>query len=198
MLTPRIERLTMSSNRQKSFTATLGTHDTLLHFLNLLHAPRALVTYSFGSGGFFTGKRQQRDDSHFLGLRPEVPVNAKPRLLLYFRYTGSDYRLYIRTSGPYFGQCLSISDTGLIGAYPAAGSTTFNLVDRRHNILTLDNIKQDYPEIYIQAKGSGLLHKHKLHDSKYIYIGDRGGAPMLFNLIIQERNAPHLNSLDED
>lgn len=188
----------MSSNQQKSFTATLGTHDTLLHFLNLLHAPRALVTYSFGSGGFFTGKRQQRDDSHFLGLRPEVPVNAKPRLLLYFRYTGSDYRLSIRTPGPYFGQCLSISDTGLIGAYPAAGSTTFNLVDRRHNILTLDNIKQDHPEIYIQAKGSGLLHKHKLHDSKYIYIGDRGGAPMLFNLIIQERNAPDLSTPNED
>lgn len=187
----------MSTNRQKSFTATIGTNDILLHFLDLLHARRALVSYSLGSGGFFTGRRQQRDDSHFLGLRPEVPVDAKPRLLLYFRYTGNDYRLYIRTPGPYFGKCLSISETGLVGAFPPAGSTTFNLVDSRHKILTLDNIKEKHTEIYIQVKDSGLLHNHKVHDSKYIYIGDKGGTPMLFNLVIEERNAPYLSDPDE-
>lgn len=179
----------MSTDQQKSFIATIGTESSLLHFLDLLHDKPAIVTSSFGSGGFFTGKPQSRDDSHFLGLRPEVPVDAKPRLLLYFRYTGSDYRLYIRTPGPYYGKCLSISDKGLLGAFPSTGSTTFNLIDSRHNILTLDTIKTENPKIYIQIRNSGLLHKHKVHDSRYIYIADKGKAPMLFNLMIQERNA---------
>ncbi len=187
----------MSTDRQKSFTATIGTGDTLLHFLDLLHGQRATVTSSFASGGFFTGRPQQRDDSHLLGLRPEVPVDAKPRLLLYFRYTGSDYRLYIRTPGPYYGKCLSISNNGLAGAFISTESTTFNLIDSRHNILTLDTIKKENPEIYIQVRNSGLLHKHKVHDSNYIYIADKGEAPMLFNLIIQERNAPYLSAPDE-
>lgn len=187
----------MSTDRQKSFIATLGTQSSPLHFLDVLHAQPALVTSSFASGGSFTGKRQSRDDSHFLGLRPEVPVGAKPRLLLYFRYTGSDYRLYIRTPGPYYGKCLSISDGGLLGAFPPTGSTTFNLIDSCHNILTLDTIKKENPEIYIQVSDSGLLHKHKVHDSRYIYIADKGEAPMLFNLMIQERNAPYLSAPDE-
>lgn len=187
----------MSTDRQKSFIATIGTESSLLHFLDLLHAKPAIVTSSFASGGFFTGKPQSRDDSHFLGLRPEVPVDAKPRLLLYFRYTGSDYRLYIRTPGPYYGKCLSISDEGLLGAFPTTGSTTFNLIDNRGRLLTLDTIKTETLSIYLRVRDSGLVHVHKVHDSKYIYIADKGAAPLSFNLRIQERNAPYLSHPDE-
>ncbi|MCX7077850.1 MAG: hypothetical protein NTV76_00545 [Pseudomonas sp.] len=187
----------MSTDRQKSFIASIGTESSLLHFLDLLYAQRALVTSSFASGGFFTGRRQSRNDSHFLGLRPEIPVNAKPRLILYFRYTGSDYRLYIRTPGPYYGKCLSISDEGLLGAFPSAGSTTFNLIDNRGSVLTLDTIKEDTLNVYLRPKNSGLVHVHNVHDSKYIYIADKGGAPLSFNLMIQERNASYISYPDE-
>lgn len=187
----------MSTDRQKSFIATIGTESSLLHFLDLLYGKPAIVTSSFGSGGFFTGRPQSRDDSHFLGLRPEVPVDAKPRLLLYFRYTGSDYRLYIRTPGPHYGKCLSISDEGLLGAFPPAGSTTFNLIGNRGNVLTLDTIKAETLSIYLQPKNSGLVHTHKVRDSKYIYIADKSGTRLSFNLMIQERNAPYLSYPDE-
>jgi hypothetical protein len=186
----------MSTDRQKSFIATIGTKSSPLHFLDLLHGQRTVVTSSFASGGFFSGKPQSRDDSHFLGLRPEVPVDAKPRLLLYFRYTGSDYKLYIQTPGPYYGKCLSINNYGLAGAFSPTGSTTFNLIDSCHNILTLDTIKEKNPEVYIHVRNSGLLHRHKVHDSRYIYIADKGEAPMLFNLLIQEKNAPYLSAPD--
>lgn len=187
----------MSTDRQKSFTASIGTESSLLHFLDLLHGQPAIVTSSFASGGFFTGRRQTRDDSHFLGLRPEVPVDAKPRLILYFRYTGGYYRCYIRTPGPHYGKCLSLSDKGLLGAFAPADSTTFNLLDSRGCVLTLDTIKTDTLSIYLRARDSGVVHVHKVHDSKYIYIADKGGTPMLFNLIIQERNAAYLSHPDE-
>lgn len=175
----------------------MGTESSPLNFLDSLHAQRAIVTSSFASGGFFSGKPQSRDDSHFLGLRPEVPVDVRPRLILYFRYTGSYYRLYIRTPGPYYGKCLSISNKGLLGAFPASGATVFNLVDNRGGVLTLDAIKNETLNIYLQPRDSGLVHAHRVRDSKYIYIADKGGAPLSFNLSIQERNAPYLSHPDE-
>ncbi|MFJ2692632.1 hypothetical protein [Pseudomonas sp. NPDC087336] len=187
----------MSTDRQKSFTATLGTHGTPLHFLDSLYGEKALVTDSLGSGGSFAGRPQQRDHSHFVGLRSGAEVEARSRLQLYFRYTGIDYQLYIRTLGPYFGKCLSISETGLLGAFPCKGSTTFNLVGKGRNILTLDDISEDNPEVYLQVRSSWLLHKYRIHNSKYTYIADKGETPLLFSLMIDKRNAPYLDSPNE-
>lgn len=187
----------MSTDRQKSFTATLGTQGMSLHFLNLLHGEKPLVTDTFSSGGFFSGRPQQRDHSHFLGLRSGAEVEARSRLQLYFRYTGKDYQLYIRTPGPYFGKCLSISETGLLGAFPSKNAVTFNLVGKGHNILTLDDISDDIPELYIQVRNSWLLHKYKASNSKYTYIADKNDTPLLFSLMIDQRNAPYLDSPNE-
>lgn len=187
----------MSTDRQKSFTATLDTAGTVLHFLEALHGQKTLVTSSTSSGGFYTGRPQQRDHSHLVGLLSGAAVQAKSRLQLYFRYTGSDYQLYIRTLGPQFGKCLSISDTGLFGAFPTTGSTTFNLISKRHKVLTLDDIREDDSEIYIQVKDSGLLHQHRPHDSNYTYIADKGETPLVFSLMIDKRNAPYLDSPNE-
>ncbi|MCK1792494.1 hypothetical protein [Pseudomonas violetae] len=187
----------MSTNRQKSFTATIGTPGMSLHFLNLLHGEKTLVTDTLGSGGMFTGRPQQRDHSHFVGLRSGAEVEARSRLQLYFRYTGRDYQLYIRTLGPYFGKCLSISETGLLGAFPSQGAVTFNLLGKGRNILTLDAISDDNPEVYIQVRDSWLLHKYKTQNSKYTYIADKNETPLLFSLMIDQRNAPYLDSPNE-
>ncbi|KAA0969954.1 hypothetical protein [Pseudomonas sp. ANT_H12B] len=178
----------MSTDRQKSFIATIGAQTTLVHFLDVVHGEEATVFSSSFSGGFFTGRPETRDDSHFLSLRPE------PRLTLYFRYTSSGYRLYIRTPGPYYGKCLSISENGLLGAFPSEGAKTFNLIDKRGFILPIDGVKTDTLNIYLQVAGSpGALHIHRLHDSKFTYFADRNESPYMFNFTILERNAHYLD-----
>ncbi|MCU1758235.1 hypothetical protein NTD84_00670 [Pseudomonas sp. 14P_8.1_Bac3] len=187
----------MSSDRKQSFTATLGTDASPLHFLNKLHAKRAIVTSSLSSGGFFTGRRQSRDDSHFLGLRQSIPIDAVERLSLYFRYTGEFYRLYIRTPGAYYGKCLSVADDGLLGAFPPEGSTKFSLINKQGVAMTLDHLTSDWATLYLQARDSGLLHAHRVQDSPFIYIADKGAQPLSFNLRIAQRNAPYLSNPDE-
>jgi len=181
----------MSTDRQKSFIATIGAKTTLVHFLDVVEGEEAIVYSPSFSGGFFTGRPESRDHSHFLSLRPE------PRLTLYFRYTGSAYRIYIRTPGPYFGKCLSIED-GLLGAFPSDGATTFNLIDKRGFIQPIESVNTDRLDIYLQVAGSpGVLHTHRLPDSKFTYFADKNGYPHMFNFTILERNAPYLSSPEE-
>lgn len=187
----------MTTDRQKSFIGTIGTPTSLLHFLDVMHGQPVFVTSSFVSGGFYTGRRQKRDDSHFLGLRPEVPVDARPKLILYFRHIGPGYRLYIRTPGTYYGMCLSTNDEGLLGAFAPTGSKIFNLIGANGAVVNLDHIKKDVTKIHLQVKDSGLVHHHKVHDSHYNYMADLGGMPMPFDLHIQQRNAPYLGHPDE-
>ncbi|MHC8307413.1 hypothetical protein [Pseudomonas sp. PB3P13] len=187
----------MTTDRQKSFIATLGTPTSALHFLDVIHGQPATVMSSLISGGFFTGRPQARDDSHFLGLGPDVPMGATPKLTLYFRYIGPGYRLYIRTTGDYYGMCLSTDDAGLLGAFAATGSKNFNLIGTNGAIVNLNDIQKDANRIYLQVKDSGLVHAHKVHDSRYHYIADQGGAPLAFDLHIQQRNAPYIRHPDE-
>jgi phosphotransferase system IIB component len=187
----------MTTDRQKSFIAIIGTPTRLLHFLDVMYGKPAIVASSFVSGGFFTGRPQTRDDSHFLGLRPAVPVNATPDLILYFRHIGPGYRLYIRTPGTYYGMCLSTDDSGLLGAFASTGSKIFNLIGINGAILNLDHINKDVTKIHLQVKDSGLVHVHKVHDSQYNYIADQGRVPLIFDLHIQQRNAPYLSNPDE-
>ncbi|MGY2339572.1 hypothetical protein ACW9HW_10055 [Pseudomonas sp. SDO5532_S415] len=187
----------MSTDRQKSFIATIGTSNSPLHFLGEIHGKQTIVTPTFASGGFFTGRPQKRDDSHLLGLCPETPIDTKPRLTIYFRHIDCAYRLYIRTPGSYYGMCLSTSDNGLIGAFSSAESDTFHLLRNNGIPLSLENLKKREACIYLQVKNSGLMHQHTVRGSPYLYIADIGGMPLAFNLNILERNAPYINHPDE-
>lgn len=186
----------MTTDRQKSFIATLSTSN-LLHFLDVMYGGPATVASSLASGGFFTGRPQTRDDSHLLGLRRDLPADTHPKLVIYFRHTRSSYRLYIRTPGTYYGMCISVNDGGLLGAFASVGSKTFNLIDANGATINLDTISKDNIKVYLQIKHSGLVHQHKVHDSQYHYFADLGGVPMPFNLQIQQRNAPYLGDPDE-
>jgi hypothetical protein len=187
----------MSTDRQKSFIATIGTEFSLLHFLEEMHGERAISTPNRASGGFFTGPSQRRDDSHLLGLRSEVPINYRPRLALYFRHTNNGYRLYIRSPGPHYGMCLSTNNNGLIGAFPSTKSDTFYLIRGNGIPINLENLNNITPSIYLQARNSGVLHTLIIRGSPYTYIAAKEGTALAFNLNILERNSPYLNHPDE-
>lgn len=187
----------MSTDRQKSFIATLGTHNSQLHFLDTLLGEKAFVTSTMVSGGFFSGRRQKHEVSHLLGLRHEATTNAERPLTLYFRHSRTGYTLYIRTKGRHYGKCLHVNKEGLIGAFAEPESTSFILLNDNCERVNLDHIKTDVPSLYLQARDSGLVHSHKTHDSDYTFIADKGGIPLPLTLNILERNAPYLNHPDE-
>jgi len=188
----------MVTNRQNSFVATIGSGgNNLLHFLYHMHAKPAIITATQFSGGHYTGERQSRDDSHLLGTHRDVPLDTWPRLKLYFRFTGSDYRLYIRSEGAYFGKCLNMSDEGFLGAFESEDPTTFNLINQHGTPVTLDTIKEDKTYVYLQPSGSGILTAIRRENPDYVYVADMHGPLWLFNMNIEERGAAYLNSPDE-
>ncbi|NUU38628.1 hypothetical protein [Pseudomonas sp. C2B4] len=187
----------MSTDRQKSFIATLGTDNSPLHFLDVLHDKRILVAPTFISGGFFTGRPQHQDHSHFLGLRPGARTDSNSYLVLYFRHTQFGYILYNRTPGPHYGKCLGSSDEGLIGAFSPKRSTTFHLLNNNGETVNLDNFNNDAACIYLKARHSGLIHMQTVRGSPYHYVADNGGVPLVFSLKILERNAPYIDYPDE-
>ncbi|MGE1176376.1 hypothetical protein [Pseudomonas sp. BW7P1] len=182
----------MSTDRQKSFIATIGIQTDLVHFLDVVNGAPATVTSPLFSGGHFSGKPQSRNDSHLLGIRPE------PRLTLYFRHTEQGYRLYIRTPGPYYGKCLSLDKNGILGAFDPEGSNVYQLIGKQGIPLSIDNHQSNKLEAYLKVSGSpGLLHTHKLHDSTFTYFADKGGRPFKFRFTILERNASYIDRPDE-
>ncbi|HEF4762323.1 TPA: hypothetical protein SAN82_004791 [Pseudomonas putida] len=187
----------MSTDRQKSFIATIGTEFGLLNFLDEMYGEQAISTSTRASGGFFTGRPQTRDDSHLLGLRRDAPTHHESRLKLYFRHTTGGYRLYIRTPGPYYGMCLNARSDGLVGACPSDKSETFYLIRENGIPINLENLNDITPCIYLLSRDSGVLHTLIIRGSPYTYIAAKDGTALTFNLNILERNAPYLNHPDE-
>jgi len=187
----------MSTDRQKSFIATLGTRNNQLHCLDALLGEKAFITSNLVSGGFFSGRRQRYEVSHLLGLHQEATTKVHPPLTLYFRHSRFGYTLYIRSKGHHYGKCIHANKEGLIGAFPEPESTSFMLLNSNCERINLDHIKTDTPTLYLQVRDSGLIHPHKTHDSDYTFIADKGAIPLPFTLNILERNAPYLNHPDE-
>lgn len=186
----------MSTDRQKSFIATIGVNERQLHFLDTFHGESVYVINRFSSGGFFTGRPQKTDHSHFLALRINTATARPPALLLYFRHTQHGYTIYIRTPGRHYGKCLS-HDRGLLGAFPSDKTTIFQLLDGNCGPINIDHMKKNKTMAFLQVKDSGLIHAHNINESEHTYIADKGGIPLLFNLNILERNAPYINHPDE-
>ncbi|WP_460140874.1 hypothetical protein [Pseudomonas sp. S2_E01] len=186
----------MTTDRQKSFIATLNVDDKQMHFLDMFHGEPVYIVNPNFSGGVFTGRPRKLDHSHFLALRPNTSAPPDLSLTLYFRHAHYGYTLYIRTPGQHFGKCLS-HDNNLIGAFPPGEASLFHLVDTLNSTINLDHIQADETTIFLRLKNSGLIHAQSSHHSRHVFIGNKGGLPLPFKLKILERNAPYINHPDE-
>lgn len=186
----------MSTDRQKSFIATLSVDNKHLHFLDVFHGEPVYITNPNFSGGIFSGRPRKIDYSHFLTLRPNTTTPPAVPLKIYFRHAPYGYTLYIRTPGQHYGNCLS-HDRNLVGSFPSGDASLFNLLDTHNSTINLDHIKSDETTIFLQLKESGVIHAQSAHNSNHIFIGNTGGLPLPFKLKILERNAPYINHPDE-
>lgn len=121
----------------------------------------------------------------------------KETLIVYFRCYDDYYNIQIRNGG-YFAHFFSrdsrTSDR-ILGAFPPAGgkTTSFNLLDQNHNIITLDDLKSNQANVYLRARNAGVINRVLLPESKVYAFGDMPGDSIQFNLEILERNVPYPN-----
>lgn len=189
----------MTTNRQKSFIATLELDERQVDFLGALHGTPAIRHDTLFSGGFFTGASRKHDDSHLLGSLPLREAKNPAPLIIYFRCTDNYYHLYIRSHATYTGHCISKDLAGVLGAFLPAGSdtTSFNLLSLQNRIITLEDMNGDIQRIRLQARGSGRIGAIRRDGAPYSYLAEIREEGVVFKLRIIERNASFLSNPDE-
>lgn len=189
----------MTTNRQKSFIATLELDNRHVEFLQTLHGNPAIRFDTFASGGFYTGNPTTRNDSHLLGSRAQEEIEAIAPLTLYFRCTNDYYTLYIRSHGPYTGHCISKDSAGVLGAFLPAGSdtTSFNILGSQNNIRTLEDMPNDIHRVRLKARNSGHIGALRRKGAPYSYLAEIEKQGVVFKLRIIERNASFLSNPNE-
>ena len=189
----------MTTNRQKSFIATLELDHDHLDILGALYKTPILRTDASFSGGFYTGASIERDDAHLLGRRPPGEVRNASPLTVYFRCTDDYYHLYIRSHATHTGHCISKDAAGVLGAFlPDSGDTTsFNLLSLDNRTITLENMGRDIQRVRLKARNADHIGAVRRRGAPYSYLAgtDKDGIP--FTLRIIERNASFLSDPDE-
>lgn len=184
----------MSTDQEKSFTATLSTRFGYPHFPKLTYG-RTIKTprpdyeaFSFSS---------HVDVSDYLFLKPDVASDA---LTFYFRCLDDYYTIYIFTPGAYYYRTVSREEKDFLNAYSTedGDQTTFNLLNSNGKIITLDQIDTDTPTLRIQTRSGALLSAGKSRNKYDPAVGtfvrtdpNRSASVLEFKLNILQRNVPY-------
>ena len=189
----------MTTNRQKSFIATLTLDQHHLNILGALYENPVLRYDNSFSGGFYTGAPKTIDDAHLLGCRPQREVKNVQPMNIYFRCTDDYYHLYIRDHATHTGYCLSKGRAGVLGAFLPAGSdtTSFNLLSHDNRIITLQDMGGDRQRVRLKARNAGQITALRRRGAPYTYLAETDNTGLPFTLNIIERNASFLSDPDE-
>lgn len=192
----------MTTHRQNSFIAQIGTPSNPVNFLDALLGKPAVYTHRIGGGGAGTLLSKKVDDSHLFGSQPITASVAPKPLKLYFRLTNDGYKLYVRTEGSYFGKGIFLDSSGAAGAFAVdrKDPTPFNLVTPDGQRVKLEDLTSNTTNIQLEHKGTGIkLHRYRKTNSPYHYLAasSSNSSPFTLPLEILERNAPWLSNPNE-
>ncbi|WP_349733944.1 hypothetical protein [Pseudomonas jessenii] len=112
-----------------------------------------------------------------------------PAMVIHFRCYDDYYNMQI-LSEAYYQKYFSQGDQGVLGAYPAAGgdTTSFNLLDGYHQIITLDDLNASKASVYLKARNAGIIRQEIWRDPAYSRcFTDKTGDAVTFELEILER-----------
>ncbi|WP_139831491.1 MULTISPECIES: hypothetical protein [unclassified Pseudomonas] len=184
----------MSTDQEKSFIATFSTPLGNPHFPRLTYGKKVstmrpdYVPFTLSS---------HIDVSDYLFLNPNVAPDA---LTFYFRCLDDYYTIYILTPGDYYYRTVSKEQEDFLNAYATedGDQTTFNLLNARGKIVTLDRLGSDTPTVRIQTRAGKLLRaglSRNRYDPKvgtFIRTDPNQSSTALdFKLNILQRNAPY-------
>ncbi|VVN87532.1 hypothetical protein [Pseudomonas fluorescens] len=157
----------MSSNRQKSFLATLSFNNKPVSIIS--HAGNTVPVWGQNNDGAAD--------------------------VLYFRCDGDDYTLYIRSEGDHFGKIINAIDI-FFTANTATSPTTFNIIDTNNEIVTLDKLS-DNQAIRLKTRDGEILKSEFTWGNDPERIVLDGRRLVTFDLNILERNVSYLSTPDE-
>ena len=112
-----------------------------------------------------------------------------PAIVIHFRCYDDYYNMQI-LSEAYYQKYFSKNGRGVLGAFPAADgdTTSFNLLDGYHQIITLDDLNASKASIYLKARNAGIIRQEIWGDPLYKrYFSDESGDTVTFELDILER-----------
>jgi len=158
----------MSTNRQKSFLATLTFYGK----------PAAIISRSGNT------------------IPVWGQANNGVADVLYFRCEGSTYTLYIRSEGDHFGRTIDRIDN-FFTTSTASDTTTFNIIDENGKTLTLDDLDTDNEMIGLQIRSGKVLKTEFVWGNEPKRVMLEGQRILRFELKILERNVPYLSHPDE-
>lgn len=166
----------MSKNQERSFTAYILTQHSSLEIKTLQGTNHIIST-------------TERYDPFRKCMSP-TGSGRDSRMKVYFRCYDDYYNIRI-FDGAFAGKYFSKNGDGMIAALPAAGgnTTSFNLLDSEHNIITLDDLPNETATVYLKARNSKIINKNLWGSpvNRY-YFKDTTGVAVQFRLDILQRN----------
>lgn len=180
----------MNTDQKKSFIARIRCDDTPMKFFE------QMLGSSAGQGNLLTTSHRYSNLSQRMvqahRANNAAVLTRSDEMVVYFRCYDDYYNIQIRSEG-YLGKYFSKNPHGLLGAFAgAAGNTTsFNLLNMDHEIITLDDLKKDEATVYLKARNADTIKRHLIENLKVYAYTDQVGEPVTFKLKILERDVPY-------
>ncbi|NUT77554.1 hypothetical protein HNO86_21135 [Pseudomonas sp. C1C7] len=142
----------MAKSKDQSFVASLKTNYGNLHLPKITYGKTTHVKkLDYDAWSF----EANMDVSSYLCVKSDAQNH---QIKFYFYCIEDYYSIYLLTNGLYHRQALSNENKDFIGAFPPdRNQTTFNLLDDRGRIVTLDQLDSDHKKIRIQTRGGKTL-----------------------------------------
>ena len=181
----------MTRNQERSFIARITCDGEDMTFFDQILSSRHFVSNGRTSAtppNIVTTFEAYDPDSEEM-----LPVGGitTTTMVIHFRCYGDYYNMQI-LSEAYYQKYFSKNRQGVVGALPAAGgdTTSFNLLDINHRIITLDDLSADTATIHLKARNTAIIRKEIWRDPVYrSCFTDKSGDIATFRLVILERHA---------
>ena len=170
----------MNKDQERSFIARITCNGIIMSF--------AVDRASSLPGNMLT--RFEAYDSLTQEMLPIHSKKAK-HMVVHFQCYDDYYNLQI-LSETYYQKYISKDEESVLGAFPAAGgnTTSFNLLDNNHQIITLDDLNTAQATIHLKARNAGIIKKTTWRDpASGTCFTDKSGDIATFRLVILERHA---------
>ncbi|MFY0731860.1 hypothetical protein [Pseudomonas sp. NFX15] len=187
----------MSTNEERSFIARVTCNGSPITFLQELMLPALLNTEALpkniitAQNDYDRAPKLVRDPFTNEMVPVGYSIPTKDTVVVHFICYGDYYNMKI-VGGPYDQMYISHNDKPVLAALPPAGAntTSFNLLDVAHNIITLDDLRSDRSTVYLKARNAGVIRKQiTTNTDRYSVFNDRSGDIVKFELNILKRHA---------
>ncbi|MGE8069737.1 hypothetical protein [Pseudomonas sp. NPDC089569] len=173
----------MSTDTERSFIASMTTNYGNLHLPRITYNRKTLVNRWYYELSAFD---RHVDVSSYLCVAEGAPTD---QLEFYFKCIDDYYSIYLLTDSHYDKYALSNENKSFISAFRYDDDqTTYNLLDSKGEIVTIDQLEGETHTLKIQTRGGRKLSvQGKTDVGGIVCTGKEGGSVLTFKLEVLER-----------